>query len=166
MKERPILMSVTTGKPSQRGKRPQSKDGLSWKQRNKAAVNARRKLLYSQNPEKHRARASAYRKKNLAKVVAWNRAYRRKFYPALRSEMIAAYGGKCACCGESEPKFLQLDHIFNDGHIERKKVRTTMVLATRLKRLGWPKDRHQLLCANCNFGKQVNGGVCPHKSHA
>lgn len=34
----------------------------------------------------------------------------------------------------------------------------------RLKRQGWPQDRYQLLCANCNFGKLMNGGVCPHQS--
>lgn len=25
-------------------------------------------------------------------------------------------------------------------------------------------DRLQLLCANCNFGKLMNGGTCPHKA--
>ena len=32
-----------------------------------------------------------------------------------------------------------------------------------LRRQG-PQDRYQLLCANCNFGKLMNGGVCPHQS--
>lgn len=33
----------------------------------------------------------------------------------IRSEMIAAYGGCCACCGETEPAFLSLDHIGGGG---------------------------------------------------
>ena len=37
------------------------------------------------------------------------------------------------------------------------------VMCAVLKRLGWPRDRYQLLCANCNFGKLMNGGVCPHQ---
>jgi hypothetical protein len=24
-------------------------------------------------------------------------------------------------------------------------------------------DDFQILCANCNWGKQLNGGVCPHQ---
>jgi len=34
MSDRPILFSITTGRPSQRGKRLRSADGLTWKQRN------------------------------------------------------------------------------------------------------------------------------------
>jgi hypothetical protein len=28
-------------------------------------------------------------------------------------------GNKCACCGETNPVFLSLDHINNDGYIDR-----------------------------------------------
>jgi hypothetical protein len=38
MKERPIIFSVTTGQPSQRGKRLKAADGLTWKQRNREAM--------------------------------------------------------------------------------------------------------------------------------
>jgi hypothetical protein len=30
-------------------------------------------------------------------------------------EMLSAYGGKCVCCGESEYKFLAIDHINGGG---------------------------------------------------
>lgn len=76
--------------------------------------------------------------------------------------MLAAYGGKCKCCGEGYALFLQLDHVNNDGYIDRKENRTSTKLLANLKRNGWPQDRYQLLCANCNFGKMLNGGVCPH----
>src|SRR6266567_4357200 len=33
----------------------------------------------------------------------------------LRREVLAAYGGKCVCCGESHPEFLAIDHVNNDG---------------------------------------------------
>lgn len=45
----------------------------------------------------------------------------------------------------------------------RKAHKTSAKLFAVLKRLGWPRDRYQLLCANCNFGKLMNGGVCPHQ---
>ena len=102
------------------------------------------------------------------KVLAANRKWSTEYRAALRSEMIEAYGGSCSCCGEIQPKFLQLDHIENDGHLDRKIHRTSTKLFAHLKKAGWPKDRYQLLCANCNFGKLLNGGTCPHKgsSHA
>lgn len=82
--------------------------------------------------------------------------------PALRAECVQAYGGKCVCCGEAEYDFLELDHIFNDGAAERRKHKNGRQEMLALKRQGWPKGRHQLLCANCNRGKQRNGGVCSH----
>lgn len=83
---------------------------------------------------------------------------------SLRSEVVAAYGGKCACCGESEPKFLQIDHIHNDGAEDRAGGLVTISLYRWLKRHGYPKDRFRLLCANCNLGRHLNGGICPHQS--
>ncbi len=165
MKERPILMSVTTGQPSKRGKRLKSADGLTWKQRNREAVNARRRELYAANPDAHRARQRAYKQAAKDKVNAYQMAWGAEYRAKLRAEMILAYGGRCACCGERQPEFLQLDHIHNDGAEDRKNNPATKLFA-KLKRLGWPKDRYQLLCANCNFGKFMNGGICPHQEHS
>lgn len=58
--------------------------------------------------------------------------------------------------------FLQFDHKSNNGALHRQVIKTSFQLLQSLKRLGWPKDHIQLLCANCNFGKLLNGGVCPH----
>lgn len=164
MKERPILFSVTTGKPSQRGKRLKKLDGLTWKERNRDAVNKRRRELYAIDPKKHRERASEYRKKERDNVLAYNRKWSTEYRARLRLEMLDAYGGACSCCGEKESLFLQLDHIENDGHLDRKVNKTSAKLWAKLKKLNWPKDRYQLLCANCNFGKMMNGGVCPHQT--
>src|SRR5215467_11339214 len=38
---------------------------------------------------------------------------------ALREAVYVGYGGKCQCCGEKEPAFLTVDHVNNDGHLER-----------------------------------------------
>lgn len=164
MKERPILFSIITGKHSQRGKRLKSQDGLTWRQRNRDAVNARRRTLYATDPEKHRARQRDYKNGEAKpRVLAANRKWSASYRSKLREEMTAAYGGRCACCGEDEPTFLQLDHVENDGHIDRKIHKTSCKLYANLKALRWPRDRYQLLCANCNFGKLMNGGVCPHQ---
>lgn len=99
----------------------------------------------------------------------WHANHSLKKNREIRAEVLAKYGGKCACCGEAEPLFLQLDHILGDGHSERRMVlsgksNNPYTFYRYVKRRGFPKDRYQLLCANCNWGKAVNGGTCPHKS--
>jgi hypothetical protein len=125
--------------------------------------NARKRELYALSPEKGRARSRVYRSNNAEKCFKINTAWQRKRLKKIRAEFIAAYGGCCACCGESEPLFLQLDHIHNDGAQERRELGNNFVVLLRLKDRGWPKDNHQILCANCNHGKRMNGGICPHK---
>lgn len=86
-----------------------------------------------------------------------------KYRQSIRQQMINAYGDACACCGETEPHFLAVDHINNDGAAHRRAggyTGTAMYLW--LRRNGFPKDRFQLLCHNCNVAKGLYG-VCPHK---
>lgn len=84
-----------------------------------------------------------------------------QYHRGYRAEMILAYGSRCACCGESEAMFLTLDHINGGGNIERREIGCPMSIILRLRRLGWPKENHQLLCWNCNHGERMGG--CPHK---
>lgn len=83
-----------------------------------------------------------------------NAAGQRRLRAALRLETIEAYGGRCVCCGEDWPMFLTIDHIDGDGWLEKGKG---WHLYKRLKSQGWPKDKYQLLCFNCNSAK----GQCP-----
>lgn len=87
-----------------------------------------------------------------------------RFRQKRRQEVLDAYGGRCACCGEATSAFLTIDHVNNDGAAERG-LRTHELYA-KLKRHGFPRDRYQLLCFNCNLGKHYNGGTCPHKEDA
>ena len=85
----------------------------------------------------------------------------------VKDAVFAAYGGyKCACCAETEQKFLTLDHTKNDGAAFRRQIagsRTAAGATTYrwLARNGFPSG-YQVLCMNCNHGKRMNGGVCPH----
>ena len=85
----------------------------------------------------------------------------------LRLQVIEAYGGVCACCGEAEEAFLAVDHKFNDGAAERREMGKgrdnpdPLGFYRSLRDRGWPKDRYQLLCHNCNFAK-ARRGACPH----
>ena len=91
--------------------------------------------------EKHRKESQKYR--------------RRK-----REELMEVYGNTCACCGESEELFLTIDHINRDGNVEREEY----------PHYSYPRiikeadrSKYQILCFNCNMGRERNNGICPHK---
>ena len=75
----------------------------------------------------------------------------------LRREVLEHYGATCACCSEDDPRFLTLDHC--DGTTEPRL--TGSHLCRWLRQHGYPTG-FQILCWNCNFGRALNGGVCPH----
>lgn len=84
---------------------------------------------------------------------------------ALKDEIYHHYGGyECSCCGEHTEQFLTLDHKNNDGAMHRALIGrgSGHHLYRWIKRNNFPSI-FQVLCFNCNCGRQLNGGVCPHK---
>jgi hypothetical protein len=87
----------------------------------------------------------------------------------LKIEVLTHYGnGKCicVCCGETILDFLTIDHINGRQIHERGKNRDKYSgrnLWRYLKREGFPSG-YQTLCINCNMGKHINKGICPHKT--
>ncbi len=124
-----------------------------------------KKIEYYANRSKHRERQLRYQQNNRQKLYAYNAKWQRKRGAALRSEMLAAYGGRCACCGESEPIFLDLDHVHNNGNVHRREVGNNVQVMLQIKSKGWPTDDFQVLCSNCNQGKARNKGICPHQKN-
>jgi hypothetical protein len=93
-----------------------------------------------------------------------NNERERKRYEHWRSDALGAYGNQCACCGETEPLFLEFDHLNNDGADHRKQIgHSAKALVKWLRDHNYPEG-FQILCANCNQGKKRNHGICPHKS--
>lgn len=85
-----------------------------------------------------------------------------------KERVYQAYGGYvCACCGETEPAFLSIDHVNNDGYKQRKKG--IQGSGGRIYRWlisnNFPPG-YQVLCMNCQHGKARNNGVCPHKERS
>lgn len=124
----------------------------------------------------NRARAREYARRSGLKHRPRKLAYARTYYQANHEEALAkararllrlkreaydVYGHVCACCGESEPLFLSIDHMNNDGYAHRKLLGRKTLIYLWLKRHGYPRT-FQVLCMNCNYGKRMNGGVCPH----
>lgn len=98
-------------------------------------------------------------KKNKEKILE----ARRKYHAISKKSAIERYSNgsfKCVCCGESTYKFLTIDHINNDGFKYRKEICGR--LHDWLRKNNYPKG-FQVLCFNCNCGKSVNKGTCPHK---
>lgn len=79
----------------------------------------------------------------------------------LRSAALAAYGNKCACCGETEPMFLAIDHI-NGGGNQHRKFMHKRDISIWLRDNNYPPG-FQVLCHNCNMAKAYYG-ICPHQS--
>ena len=81
----------------------------------------------------------------------------------LKAELFKAYGNKCTCCGESNLMFLTIDHIHNDGWKHKKKLKTHggYRIYSWLRKQGYPSG-YRILCFNCNCGRRLNHGVCPH----
>jgi hypothetical protein len=118
--------------------------------------------------KKHREREKArwhrdpeVRRKHTEKGVEWRLS--------TKIETLDAYGGPiCICCGEQHVAFLTLDHVDDNGAAHRrslKKVPGGSRFYSYLKARGFPQEpRLQVMCWNCNCGRRINGGVCPHKS--
>lgn len=97
------------------------------------------------------------------KKFSKNNTEKHKQYTLLvKHQVIEKYGGECKCCGEKEILFLTIDHINNDGKLERaENHKSSYGLYLKLRREEIREDL-QILCFNCNLGKSMNGGVCPH----
>ena len=95
---------------------------------------------------------------NKDKILAYNTSNRNK----LKAEVINHYSNGlncCACCKESDIRFLSIDHINNNGAEHRKSMRKS--ICRWLRRNNYPIG-YQVLCFNCNLGKSINKGICPH----
>lgn len=90
------------------------------------------------------------------KAVEAQKVYARR----LRTAILAAYGARCVCCGETEPLFLNIDHVLGGGAKDFK-AGGPQAVYRRIIAEEFP-DRYRILCANCNQGLSRNGGTCPH----
>src|SRR5271157_1547966 len=94
-------------------------------------------------------------------------AWQKQRYERAKLEILQHYCNgdiRCQCpgCNVREPLFLTIDHIKTDGAEHRRKIgEGTWVLYWWLRKNKFPPD-FQVLCYNCNCGRNRNNGVCPH----
>ena len=131
-----------------------------WVKENKARI----RLYRDKSRERDIERASEWNKQNSEKHNKHSLSY----YYRMQDKAIRAYGGYvCACCGETEPLFLTLDHTENNGREHRLQIgnKGGHRFYKWLEENNWPPGL-QVLCMNCNHGKYRNNGICPHKEGA
>ena len=84
---------------------------------------------------------------------------KKEYHQELKRKVVEMYGGRCACCGETQLEFLTVDHIEGRTEEERKsRVSGSKLYGQLIKK----KDPNiQILCWNCNCAKGFSG-ECPH----
>ena len=93
--------------------------------------------------KKHPERTYDYMKRYFAKVGTY------------RDKLVKILGTKCAECGCSDMRCLQIDHINNDGYNDRKRFKTiNSFYIFYVKHPKEAKKQLQILCANCNWIKR------------
>lgn len=133
---------------------------------------------YKNNREKRLAKGREWEQANWVDRLAYKSRLRKgnphesvkrkKYHWRLKLEMINAYGGECVCCQETLPEFLTINHKFNDGNLERAELKKNkrcsggLPFYAMLKKAGWPQDRYELMCMNCNTAIGFFG-YCPHQ---
>lgn len=132
--------------------------GRDSARRHRVEKQAQSRAYYAANRERLLA---AERARNLRQKVH-RQARAVALYAELKEAAFAAYGSRCACCGEEQRAFLQFDHVADDGYEHRKTISPGSTFYRWLRKNGYPPSI-QILCANCNQGKRLNRGVCPHQ---
>lgn len=102
-------------------------DGLKSKCRD--CVAQIKKAHYARTRPEQRSRQKVYREANRERIYTQNAQWQRERNIRVREEMLAAYGGRCMCCGEDEPMFLELDHIALEdvpGHLLNAATRAVL----------------------------------------
>lgn len=89
--------------------------------------------------------------------------YQRRERLKLRNMAFDVYGSHCKCCGLDDSTILTIDHVNGGGldHRRRSNLSTSSEVYRWLKFNNYPND-FQILCWNCNCGRQFNNGICPH----
>ena len=112
----------------------------------------------------HLAYSREYRKKHREKLYEQKAAYEAR----VREKLYSMLGDKCARCGFSDKRALQIDHINGDGYKDKLRNRSSSSFHRRIcKSIEIGENRYQILCANCNWIKREENRehtrFVPHK---
>jgi len=87
--------------------------------------------------------------------VLKHNAKRRCYRDKSRSKLLVLLGDKCVRCGFTDKRALQIDHIDNDGYIERRQYKDYRdIYKNYYNNPKLAKQKIQILCSNCNWIKK------------
>lgn len=93
----------------------------------------------------------------------------RGWWHNVKMAVLDAYGGRnCSCCGCSNDNVLTIDHVNGGGTKERKSIPKQFGRGSKFYR--WLQTNkypagYSVLCLNCNVGRSICGGICPHTTN-
>lgn len=117
------------------------------------------------DPVQRKAYQKLWRERNRDSIYERNRIWRATHREKVRKSSVETErrarleilqllgGGRCARCGFSDWRALQVDHIHSDGHLVNRKGNWLSLPKIRAT-LADAKQRFQVLCANCNWIKR------------
>jgi len=126
-----------------------------YREKNKHTIAEKAQIYYIQNKETIATKALERRNK-LGKTL-YNKLGRQQSKNRLE-KLQQAMGGVCKNCLEDDPIFLQIDHVNNDGWVCKNPITGRREGKLKLKTYLENPKKYQLLCANCNWAKHLNGG--------
>jgi len=109
----------------------------------------RKKNMTEKQREEKRTYERAYSKRE--KFKSHRHIYFLKLMEKYKTEVFELLGNKCIRCSFSDRRAFQIDHIYGNGHQQRKGMGTESFLKYVLNH----PEEFQLLCANCNQIKRV-----------
>ena len=147
-------------------RKQRAKSDREYRLRNIDRIRERQRLYNIKNKERIKLRTHNYHVKHREQLLHDMKIRGKIWYDNLWSTVFSHYSKgvpHCVCCGEMDREFLQMDHI------EGKKKWNHDLSYGGHKLYQWIVNNNfpsgfQVLCANCNFGKKMNNGTCPHKT--
>ncbi|AMM23207.1 hypothetical protein [Variovorax sp. PAMC 28711] len=128
-----------------------------WKDRNPEKAAAAYKKWYEANKETARAQKREVMKRLRAENPDKYNAQSVAAKAREREQLFEMYGHVCMRCGFSDKRALTLDHIKNNGNVERAELGERGVYR-RAKASHQPGD-YQILCMNCQFIKRTEAAT-------
>ena len=130
----------------------------------------KRKLLSSKkwklnNSKRNYEITSNWRNNNLSYISKYNNVFgpkiRKDFRENLRTKVFNILGNKCECCGCSEKRFLNVDHIIPIKYKVAGKAINFFTVYREVTELINAREKYRLLCSNCNQATRLFKS-CPH----
>lgn len=123
-----------------------------WREENKDKVNRIKTAYYQKNKEAIKAKEKRQAAENYTEYRERKNLAQRNKYRNRRIRMLNHLGGKCTQCGIDDWRVLQIDHINNDGYLDRG-IHGYQVDKLYSDVLEQGTDKYQVLCANCHMIK-------------